>query len=113
MINKRKIFLTIVFIISCLLLYFITKTPSENANYHTEVYKINEGYGYSVFLNSQPLIIQTHIPAIAYKKAFCTYEDALNTSNIVKNKLKAGLNPKVTIEELKQIDVVFSCDTLP
>jgi hypothetical protein len=79
----------------------------------TEVYKINEGYGYSVFLDNQPLIIQTHIPAIANKKAFCTYEDALNTSNIVKNKLKARLNPSVTIDELKHIDVMFSCDTLP
>jgi len=113
MINKKKIVLIVILLISCFLLYYITKIPPKKANYHTEVYKINEGYGYSVFLDNQPLIIQTHIPAIANKKAFCTYEDALNTSNIVKNKLKARLNPSVTIDELKHIDVMFSCDTLP
>ena len=113
MINKKSALVIITLLISCFLFYYLIKVNSNITKYHTEVFKVNEGYGYSIYLNDQQLIRQTHIPAISNKNPFCSYNDAFNTSNIIKSKLEARLNPTITIEELKQIGVAFNCDTLP
>ena len=73
------------------------------------VYEINNGYGYSISYNDKLLIKQDLIPAIQNNQAFCNFDDAQKVADLVKEKLKRKENPKISLIELKQLNIQLIC----
>ena len=96
--------------ISLITLILIRMDFKTKASYYkSSVYKTDNGYGYSITYNGKVLIKQDYIPAIQNTQTFCTYDDALHVSNLVKEKLYKNKNPKISLLELKQLKICLNC----
>jgi len=78
----------------------------------TNVFKVDNGFGYSLISQNRILIKQEFIPVIQDQKPFCLEEDAQKTANLVKEKLLNNERPTVTLVELKRILIDFNCVNL-
>lgn len=109
--KKYIIYLLFVFSISLITLILVRMNlkGSNEPGYNSIVYKIDNGYGYSITYNGKILIKQDYIPAIYGSQAFCSYDDALDVSNLVKEKLSKNKNPKISLFELKELEISLNC----
>lgn len=89
----------------CLLFYFLV--PSS---LHVEVHEVGNGYGYSVIKKNKTLIKQDFIPVIQQHKTFCTFEEAQSIGNLIKQKIKDNVSPRITLGELKENNISFLCN---
>ncbi len=71
------------------------------------VVKMNDGWGYDVLVDKKVFIHQDCIPAISSFKKFCTKEDALAIGGRVVEKLKKGDKPAISLQELRQLHIVY------
>ena len=106
------------FITSLILLVLVSCNNNNSANAEVNIaakdsvnitsasFKINEGWGYSIFLNGKLYIKQTIIPVIEGNKNFNTEADANKCAELVVVKLKAHHKPTLVIEDLKNIGVL-------
>lgn len=109
---KTKYFILFVLLLSVILVGFIVlKTNIDNKPgfFEAEVYKINNGYGYSISYNSKLFIKQDNIPTIQKNHPFCNYEDAKKIADLVTEKLNKKENPRVSLSELKMLDIQLNC----
>ncbi|MFV0564554.1 MAG: DUF4907 domain-containing protein [Flavobacteriaceae bacterium] len=89
----------------------ITFNSYSNAStLKTDVIQVEGGFGYTVSYRGKSLIKQEHIPAIESQMAFFKAADAQKVGNLVAEKIKRKENPKVTLEELKQLKIQLSSD---
>jgi general stress protein CsbA len=100
-INKYIVLsLSLVLLISC------KQTKSQKANglvqSKVEVYKVGNGWAYSIFLGEKEYIRQSFIPAIQEKIPFATDSQAMAAGKLVLSKMAAHKNPALTKEELEQ-----------
>lgn len=72
---------------------------------YSEVFKVNDGYGYRVIYNDKILIQQEYIPVISGKLPFDSYEDANNIATVVVNRITSGEDPKVEKKDLDDLGV--------
>ncbi|MBC8768389.1 DUF4907 domain-containing protein [Arenibacter sp. BSSL-BM3] len=72
---------------------------------HSEIFKVSDGYGYQIELESRVLIKQEYIPILKGKRPFKTAEDAERTANKVISKLLKKESPILTISELKELQI--------
>ena len=80
--------------------------PSGNSNIRTSTYKADNGWGYDIYVDDELLIHQPDIPALVGNRGFATEADAKRVAEFVAGKLKNGLPPSLTTEELKGVGVV-------
>ncbi len=78
----------------------------DSINISAAAFKINEGWGYSIFLNGKLYIKQTIIPVIEGNKSFDSEADATKCAALVVAKLKAHQKPTLVIEDLKSLGVI-------
>ena len=78
--------------------------------YKTEVFKVENGFGYQISYNSKLLIKQEYIPAVQLNKTFCTEQDANLVAQLVSKKLYNKENPQITLENLNHLNIVFNCN---
>ena len=84
----------------------IFKKPiNKVSSLHSEVFAVDNGYGYRILNGHRVLIQQKFIPAINGKHTFYSEKDAQLVGNLVAYKLINGHSPLVTIEELKKLNV--------
>ncbi|WP_431123283.1 DUF4907 domain-containing protein [Flagellimonas flava] len=86
--------------------FFNGDKPEDNAYLRPEVVKIEEGYGYLIWVGEKLLVKQESIPAINGEIPFQSYGDARKVSVLVASKLKNRINPEVSVEELRKLNVV-------
>ncbi|MDV7186117.1 DUF4907 domain-containing protein [Lutibacter sp. TH_r2] len=76
--------------------------PNKNeSNYSIKTFKIENGWGYSIFKGEKIIIRQDIIPSISEKKHFQNQQDALKCGKIMLKKLHNHKIPSVTIKELQ------------
>ncbi|WP_405295270.1 DUF4907 domain-containing protein [Algibacter sp. Ld11] len=112
MMFKRKLIVVLaITLVSISALYLansdILKAPNP---YKTEVFKVKNGFGYQINYNSKLLIKQDYIPAIESNQTFCTIEDANRVAHLVSTKLFNKENPKITLENLNQLNIALNCN---
>jgi hypothetical protein len=99
---KKKFVVVIVPVLLFLFGVYSWSDSYSTGEFETQVYKVNNGYGYNIrTLNGEIIIKQDYIPAIQYKKVFSSREDAKKVAFAVAEKLKSKENPKISISELK------------
>ena len=81
----------------------------SNSNLITSIYKIENGYGYSLSNNTKILIKQDFIPGAEGKHPFCNIEDAQNIANLVKKRIKNKQNPRITKDDLNTLKIKLNC----
>jgi len=80
------------------------KENTKNKNHFTaKVFKGFNGWGYDILVNDSLLIHQEFVPVIAGKKGFSKKEQAVQTAQLIINKMKGNQHPAVTTFELQQI----------
>lgn len=112
MYNLKKylvIFLLIFSVALVSLMVFVTIDGIKKDPFKTSVYKTKTGFGYSISYNTKVLIKQDFIPAIQNNQSFCNFEDAQKVANLVKEKLHKKENPKLSLIELKQLNIQLIC----
>ena len=85
----------------------VTVAEIETPQLYEEVIMVGEGYGYQIYYEDRLFIQQEFIPALRGPIHFATAEDAQRVANYVMDKLKNGVSPKITMEELKAMDIVI------
>jgi len=103
---KKKFVIVIVPVLLFLLGVYLWRDSYSTGEFETRVYEVNNGYGYNIKTsNGQIIIKQDYIPAIQYKKAFNSREDAERVAFAIAEKLKRNENPKISISELKMMGI--------
>lgn len=74
--------------------------------FQVKVYKVGDGFGYDISADEVIIIKQENIPAIQQQKNFSSYEHAHMVAGVVVEKLNKGVNPCISIEELKWLGIL-------
>jgi Domain of unknown function (DUF4907) len=109
---KSKYLILFILILSGSLIGFIvlkTNFSSRPEVYKTSVYKINDGYGYSISYHNKLIIKQDIIPGIQTNQSFCNANDAQKVANLVKEKLNNNESPNISLQELKSLEIQLKC----
>ncbi|MEO2063222.1 MAG: DUF4907 domain-containing protein [Christiangramia sp.] len=86
----------------------LQKIPRINGNISQIWTKIRQaGYGYSIFYNHRLLIKQKKIPVIQGNQKFHTKQDAGEVAELVIIKMKNGINPSISYEELANLSITI------
>ena len=109
---KRKVVIVLMVILVAASAFYVANSDMFNKSnpYETEVFSIENGYGYQIKYNAKLLIKQNYIPAINLNKTFCTAEDADRVARLVSQKLYNKENPQITLENLNQLNVNLNCN---
>ena len=104
---KRKYpFLVAVSIIFLLFLFFIFRRVHQHQGgsegIATETFSVSGGWGYQVFVNGKVYIYQPFVPG-KNKAPFPSEKVAKKAARLVENKMKSGVTPSLTREELEKI----------
>ena len=100
----------IIFILALTLIGAITVYKISHTNpYQTEVYKVDNGFGYNIYFKNKLVIKQPYIPAITSKKTFCTEQEAQQVGLLVCTKLFNKENPKIAVQDLDKINITYNC----
>ncbi len=102
----KKIVIFTVFI-GCII--FCTNCTDLPKPLTVTVFKIENGFGYSINRNDKILIKQAYIPTLQENKTFCTRSDAQKTADLVVDKLLNKKSPAITINELEMLQIDFKC----
>ena len=71
-------------------------------------FRVNDGYGYEIFLNDTKVVYQPTIPVIEGNATFPTKELAFKTAVLVSSKIRKGITPpSISSEEL---EILFKTD---
>jgi len=83
------------------------ETKVSNIVFRVETIEIEDGFGYSVFVNGKKVIEQKNIPVIGENRVFKTSDDALKVGKLVVEKMTQSTDlPSLTKEELKALGVI-------
>ncbi|WP_299433513.1 DUF4907 domain-containing protein [uncultured Aquimarina sp.] len=88
---------------------FIQKSISKKDDIYAlkiNEYAENEWY-YEVYIASKLIIKQETIPGVSGKQYFRSKEEARKIGVLVINKLKSGIMPMISLNELKRHDITF------
>jgi len=108
--KKEIIFAACLSLVLPIIIWVYLFQPSESIT--TQVFKVDNGFGYSIMMKRKILIKQKNIPAVAKVTPFCSAEDAQKTASLVKQKILMKVTPTVSLVELEDLDVIFKCVNL-
>ena len=109
----KKYWIYLVFIIS--LLVFIVSSIYKKKEKNTDqkrfaisvrTFKTEIGWGYDILVNDSSMIHQDIIPGVQGKKGFNSEEDAAKIGNLVIEKIKQKRLPSITLQELKDYQII-------
>lgn len=111
--KKHSILFSLVIFLLIFICFLILKKNKQiqTGTLTTQIHKVGNGYGYSISLDNKILIMQNYIPFVEGEKSFCTEAEAQNIADLVKQKIKKGKNPSITLLELKSKQINFNCAT--
>ncbi|MEZ5104404.1 MAG: DUF4907 domain-containing protein [Draconibacterium sp.] len=79
----------------------------QQSEYSLKTFRIEENeWGYYIMKGGKIIIKQDMIPAISKKASFQSESDAKKTGSLVLQKLNSGNLPAVTLQELRQLQIV-------
>lgn len=85
-----------------------TQQPAETEKIiRIETFKIDNGWGYDIYLNNEKYIHQQHIPAVNGMHTFISEAEAYRVAELVVEKINNNLMPPtISIEELNYLNIV-------
>ncbi|WP_228526610.1 MULTISPECIES: DUF4907 domain-containing protein [unclassified Flavobacterium] len=83
-----------------ILLVLLLASCKKSETFKTESFKTTSGWGYSIAYKNKIVIKQSVIPVLSDTKSFSTEEDALKVGSLVEKKLRDGILPTVTKNDL-------------
>jgi uncharacterized lipoprotein YehR (DUF1307 family) len=83
-----------------ILLVLLLASCKKSEPFKTESFKTTSGWGYSIAYKNKIVIRQSVIPVLSDNKSFSTKDDALKVGNLVEKKLRDGILPTVTKNDL-------------
>ena len=106
--TKRKAVIGILFISVCiaslLCFYFINLPDDKEKNpYNAEIFESGKGWGYKIKKEEKVIIYQPNMPCVNNDIPFPDQTSAMNTANLVLNKINMNENPSISFEELDKI----------
>jgi len=103
LIKKKAVAIILAAAIVFLAGYVISRVLTLRDGIYVRAFRVEEGWGYQVEVNEKVYIYQPFIPGRSDKKAFPDRKSALKTGKLVETKLKQGVNPAVSSEEINDI----------
>ena len=91
------------------LIVFRTDIGNKKDDFNALVYKTETGFGYIISYNNKVLIKQDYIPAVQHNQSFCNFDDAQKVAELIIDKLKSKENPRISLVELKKLDIQLAC----
>ncbi len=82
---------------------------SDTSAINISIYKVDNGFGYSISSKNKILIRQNFIPVFETKQPFSNIRDAQKVANLVKKRIENKQNPRITREDLKLLDISLNC----
>ncbi|SDQ97900.1 DUF4907 domain-containing protein [Flagellimonas zhangzhouensis] len=86
---------------------FSSPQKTEESRLEKVVIAVDQGYGYQIFYGDELLVQQEFIPAVNGMQTFATPEDAEQVADLVISKIEKKTSPKVTMQELMDMDIVI------
>lgn len=109
--NIKKWAIVFILTLAVISAFFIfSNKQQDNGLFTTEVFNLENGFGYKINYNSKVLIKQNYIPAVQSNKTFCSARDAEQVANLVIEKLKAKKSPNITLQNLNQLNINLNCN---
>jgi len=102
---KKWIIIFTVFIITSILVVKLGSTSTND--YKLETFKVDSGWGYTIFVKNKAFIKQDIIPGIPVKKPFVTKKDAVIVGELMIEKLKNKKIPSISYKELQINGVIL------
>lgn len=82
-------------------------SPYANSTITSEIFEIENGFGYKIFVDGNLYVEQPTIPAVSGNKGFASKSDAQKTADFAIEKIKQGIiPPTISVEELKNLGVI-------
>lgn len=113
---KKKSFWLILVLVLIFGFIYLNKNKTQNTvhedqnkqNFSIEVFWVDTlGWGYKIFDNDKPFIVQERIPATAGTKRFKTKDDAQKCAELVVTKINNFDFPSISKNELDSLGVVY------
>lgn len=102
---KKLIIIFTVLIITSIL---VVKLGGASTNdYKLETFKVDSGWGYTIYVKDKVFIKQDIIPGIPIKKPFATKKDAVIVGELMIEKLKSKKIPSISYKELQINGVIL------
>lgn len=73
-----------------------------------QTYESGAGYGYRILSREDILIQQNHIPSLENEQPFHSRRQAEKVAHLVLQKLEQGVNPAISLSELKELNIVIN-----
>lgn len=84
-----------------------TSIFSNRDSVSIQVFKMDKGWGYDIYIHERKYIHQEYIPAINGNKPFLTKEDALKIAELTKSKIKKKIAPPaISVFEIDSIGII-------
>lgn len=80
----------------------------EELNAEFKIIKVEDGFGYDIYVNGEAYIHQPHIPAVNGNHPFKTEEDAQKVASLVVQKIEGNIiPPSVSAEEMAVMGIAI------
>lgn len=86
-----------------LIAYLISRILDRSDSIYVRTFSVEAGWGYQVEVNNQVYIYQPFIPGLDDKRPFPNAKTARKAGKLVEEKLKQGISPAISKEELDSI----------
>ncbi|MDO9276847.1 MAG: DUF4907 domain-containing protein [Lutibacter sp.] len=98
----------IIFTVLAITSILIIKLSDASTNrYHLKTFKVNNGWGYTIFIKDKVFIKQDIIPGIPVKKPFSAEKDAETVGELMIEKLENKKIPSISYKELQINGVIL------
>lgn len=108
--KHNTIILSSAVLIAIIIVVGITKSKHAN-HFDSRVFKVVNGWGYDILVNDTIVIHQESVPVFENHQPFPQKEEAIQTAQIVIQKLKNGEPPSLTKFDLEKIIRVRDSET--
>jgi hypothetical protein len=82
---------------------FIYWNKSKQQHIDSRIFSVADGWGYDILVNGKLFIHQESVPAVAGNDPFKTPQAARQAAALVVKKIKKGLNPALSTDEIKYL----------
>lgn len=105
----KSVYPFVVLVVLAFLIFLVFVYPNLHGTrlvgMQVETFRISDGWGYQIRVNKKVYIYQPFIPG-QNKKPFPSKGIAKKAGQLVEKKLKQGVTPNLTVEELQKIGAI-------
>jgi hypothetical protein len=101
--NKKVLTFSVIIVLSVLVGVYAYKTYKRKTGVYVETVKVDQGWGYKIYVKGRLVVDQNTMPALSGNKPFPCEKAAEKTANLVVQKVGKGGMPTLSIQEVEKI----------